>query len=120
MANGLCTAPWGTQGIRFLLAAFGSIDILVINAAFQMAQSQGLEDITTEQFDRVMRTNLYGMFWLCTMFLPYIPEGGSIINTTSVQAYKPSAHLLDYATTKGAIVTFTRASRGTWRSAASV
>ncbi|WP_445519673.1 SDR family oxidoreductase [Streptomyces sp. NEAU-174] len=92
--------------------AFGSIDILVNNAAFQMAQSGGLEDITTEQFDRVMRTNLYGMFWLCKMSLPHIPEGGSIINTTSVQAYKPSPHLLDYATTKGAIVTFTQGLAG--------
>ena len=88
--------------------AFGSIDILVNNAAFQMAQSGGLEDISTEQFDRVMRTNLYGLFWLCKMSLPHIPEGGSIINSTSVQAYKPSPHLLDYATTKGAIVTFTQ------------
>ncbi|WP_079151898.1 SDR family oxidoreductase [Streptomyces sp. RTd22] len=92
--------------------AFGSIDVLVNNAAFQMAQSQGLEDITTEQFDRVMRTNLYAMFWLCKMSLPHIPEGGSIINTTSVQAYKPSPHLLDYATTKGAIVTFTQGLAG--------
>ncbi|MGW7594964.1 SDR family oxidoreductase, partial [Streptomyces rubiginosohelvolus] len=92
--------------------AFDSIDILVNNAAFQMAQSAGLEDITTEQFDRVMRTNLYAMFWLCKMSLPHIPEGGSIINTTSVQAYKPSPHLLDYATTKGAIVTFTQGLAG--------
>ncbi|EFL28788.1 short chain dehydrogenase/reductase family oxidoreductase [Streptomyces himastatinicus ATCC 53653] len=92
--------------------AFGSIDVLVNNAAFQMAQSQGLEDITTEQFDRVMRTNLYAMFWLCKMSLPHISEGGSIINTTSVQAYKPSPHLLDYATTKGAIVTFTQGLAG--------
>ncbi|AEM84102.1 short-chain dehydrogenase/reductase SDR [Streptomyces violaceusniger Tu 4113] len=112
MADGLCVPPSGTQGIRFLLSAFGSIDILVNTAAFQMAQSQGLEDITTEQFDRVMRTNLYGMFRLCKMSLPHIPEGGSIINTTSVQAYKPSAHLLDYATTKGAIATFTQGLAG--------
>ncbi|CAM5703524.1 NAD(P)-dependent oxidoreductase [Streptomyces badius] len=55
-----------------------------------------------------MRTNLYGMFWLCKAALPHIPAGGSIINTTSVQAYKPSPHLLDYAMTKGAIVTFTQ------------
>ncbi|MET7933181.1 SDR family oxidoreductase [Streptomyces sp. NPDC005322] len=92
--------------------ALGSIDILVNNAAFQMSQPEGLEAISTEQFDRVMRTNLYGMFWLCKMSLPHIPEGGSIINTTSVQAYKPSAHLLDYATSKGAIVTFTQGLAG--------
>ncbi|HCA85449.1 MAG TPA: NAD(P)-dependent dehydrogenase, partial [Streptomyces sp.] len=52
------------------------------------------------------------MFWLCKMALPHIPEGGSIINTTSVQAYKAGPHLLDYATTKGAIVTFTHALAG--------
>ncbi|MFJ8731183.1 SDR family oxidoreductase [Streptomyces bauhiniae] len=87
---------------------FGHIDILVNNAAYQMSQPDGIESITTEQFDRVVRTNLYGMFWLSKMALPHIPSGGSIINTTSVQAYKPSPHLLDYAMTKGAIVTFTQ------------
>ncbi|MFB7244145.1 NAD(P)-dependent dehydrogenase [Streptomyces populi] len=87
---------------------FGRIDVLVNNAAYQMSQPDGIGEISTEQFDRVMRTNLYGMFWLCKMALPYIPAGGSIINTTSVQAYKPSPHLLDYATSKGAIVTFTQ------------
>jgi NAD(P)-dependent dehydrogenase (short-subunit alcohol dehydrogenase family) len=87
---------------------FGRIDVLVNNAAYQMSQPDGIEAISTEQFDRVLRTNLYGMFWLCKLALPHIPEGGSIINSTSVQAYKPSPHLLDYAMTKGAIVTFTQ------------
>ncbi|MFJ8584554.1 SDR family oxidoreductase [Streptomyces sp. NPDC093595] len=90
------------------VAEFGRIDVLVNNAAFQMAQPDGIEAITTEQFDRVMKTNLYGMFWLTRMALPHIPKGGSVINTTSVQAYKPSPPLLDYAMTKGAIVTFTQ------------
>ncbi|MER6573076.1 SDR family oxidoreductase [Streptomyces sp. NPDC001093] len=96
------------QLIERAVAEFGRIDILVNNAAYQMSQPDGIQAITTEQFDRVMRTNLYGMFWLCKKALPHIPAGGSIINTTSVQAYKPSPHLLDYATTKGAIVTFTQ------------
>jgi NAD(P)-dependent dehydrogenase (short-subunit alcohol dehydrogenase family) len=90
------------------VAEFGRIDVLVNNAAFQMSQPDGIEAIETEQFDRVMRTNVYGMFWLCKMALAHIPEGGSIINTTSVQAYKPSPHLLDYATAKAAIATFTQ------------
>ncbi|MDR6978458.1 NAD(P)-dependent dehydrogenase (short-subunit alcohol dehydrogenase family) [Streptomyces sp. 3330] len=94
--------------IEHAVAEFGHIDILVNNAAYQMSQPDGIQAITTEQFDRVIRTNLYGMFWLCKKALPHIPAGGSIINTTSVQAYKPSPHLLDYATTKGAIVTFTQ------------
>ncbi|MFE0208659.1 SDR family oxidoreductase [Streptomyces sp. NPDC058985] len=90
------------------VSEFGRIDVLVNNAAYQMSQPDGIEAISTEQFDRVLRTNLYGMFWLCKMALPHIPEGGSVINSASVQAYKPSPHLLDYATTKGAIVTFTQ------------
>ncbi|WP_228731447.1 SDR family oxidoreductase, partial [Streptomyces pseudogriseolus] len=90
------------------VSEFGGIDILVNNAAYQMSQPDGIEAISTEQFDRVLRTNLYGMFWLCKFAVPHLREGGSIINTASVQAYKPSPHLLDYATTKGAIVTFTQ------------
>ncbi|MEU2879296.1 SDR family oxidoreductase [Streptomyces sp. NPDC007070] len=90
------------------VAEFGRVDVLVNNAAYQMSQPDGISAITTEQFDRVVRTNLYGMFWLCKMALPHMRPGSSIINTTSVQAYKPSPHLLDYATTKGAIVTFTQ------------
>lgn len=91
-----------------LVAEFGGVDVLVNNAAYQLAQSGSLDAISTEQFDRVMRTNLYGMFWLTKMCLPHLTEGGSVINTTSVQAYQPSPHLLDYAMTKGAIVTFTK------------
>jgi NAD(P)-dependent dehydrogenase (short-subunit alcohol dehydrogenase family) len=86
----------------------GRIDILVNNAAFQIAQTGGIEDITTEQFDKVVKTNLYAMFWLCKLALPHIPKGGSIINTSSVQAADPSPPLLDYAMTKGGIVNFTR------------
>ena len=85
----------------------GGIDLLVNNAAHQMAQS-GIGAISTEQFDRVMKTNVYAMFWLCRAAVPHLAPGSSIINTSSVQAYEPSPSLLDYATTKAAIVTFTR------------
>jgi NAD(P)-dependent dehydrogenase (short-subunit alcohol dehydrogenase family) len=90
------------------VAELGRIDILVNNAAYQMAQSGGLADITTEQLDRVMRTNVYAMFWLCRMALPHMKAGATIINTSSVQSSSPSPELLDYATTKAAIVNFTR------------
>jgi NAD(P)-dependent dehydrogenase (short-subunit alcohol dehydrogenase family) len=85
----------------------GGLDVLVNNAAYQMTQS-GIADITTEQFDRVLKTNLYAMFWLCKAAIPHLGPGGSIINTSSVQAYQPSPGLLDYATTKAGIVNFTR------------
>jgi len=90
------------------VAEFGRIDVLVNNAAYQMSQPGGIEDITTEQFDRVMKTNLYAMFWLCKKSLPHMPSGGCILNTSSVQASSPSPHLLDYATTKAGIANFTR------------
>src|ERR687889_458521 len=73
----------------------GGIDILVNNAAFQMAQMGGIADITTEQFDRVMKTNLYAMFWLSKAALPHLKPGSTIINTTSVQSETPSPELLD-------------------------
>ena len=87
---------------------FGRIDVLVNNAAYQMAQPGGIADITTEQFDRVLKTNLYAMFWLCKKAVPHMQPGASIINTSSIQAYQPSPPLLDYATTKAGIVNFTK------------
>jgi hypothetical protein len=87
----------------------GGIDILVNNAAYQMAQMGGIEDISTEQFDRVMKTNLYAMFWLCKKAIPHMEPGATIINTSSVQAVTPSPELMDYATTKAGIHNFTKA-----------
>jgi NAD(P)-dependent dehydrogenase (short-subunit alcohol dehydrogenase family) len=88
--------------------ALGGLDLLVNNAAYQMAQPGGLADITTEQFDRVLKTNLYGMFWVTKAALEHLKEGASIVNSSSIQAYQPSPELLDYAMTKGAIVNFTK------------
>lgn len=86
---------------------FGRVDILVNNAAEQHTQT-ALEDITSAQLERTFRTNFFGMFNLTREVLPSIPSGGAIINTTSVTAYRGSAKLMDYASTKGAIVAFTR------------
>jgi NAD(P)-dependent dehydrogenase (short-subunit alcohol dehydrogenase family) len=91
------------------VSELGGVDILVNNAAYQMAQPGGITDVTTEQFDRVMKTNLYAMFWLCRAAVPHMRPGATIINTASVQAYQSSSALLDYATTKGGIVAFTKA-----------
>jgi NAD(P)-dependent dehydrogenase (short-subunit alcohol dehydrogenase family) len=87
---------------------FGRIDVLVSNAANQMSQDGGIADSTTEQFDRVMKTNVYAMFWLAKAAIPHMSEGSSIITTSSVQGFSPSPHLLDYATSKAAIVNFTK------------
>lgn len=89
------------------VSELGGLDVLVNNAAYQMSQD-GIAAITTDQFDRVMKTNVYAMFWLCKAAIPHLPPGSTIINTTSIQAYQPSPQLLDYATTKAAILNFTR------------
>ncbi|QGQ18060.1 SDR family oxidoreductase [Cellulomonas sp. JZ18] len=86
----------------------GGLDILVNNAAYQMAQPGSLADITTEQLDRVFKTNLYAMFWITKAALPHLKPGSAIINTSSIQAFEPSPPLLDYATTKAGILNFTK------------
>lgn len=85
---------------------FGRLDILVNNAAHQ-ASISAIEEISAEEWDRTMRTNLYGMFYLCKAAAPLMRSGSAIINTTSIQSKSPSAELLAYATTKGAISNFT-------------
>jgi NAD(P)-dependent dehydrogenase (short-subunit alcohol dehydrogenase family) len=87
----------------------GGVDILVNNAAYQMATPGGIVDIDTGQFDRVLKTNLYALFWLCREAVPRMPEGSAIINVTSIQAAQSSPALLDYATTKAGIIAFTKA-----------
>lgn len=87
---------------------FGKLDILVNNAAFQRTY-QSIGEIASEEWDYTFRTNIYAMFYLCKAALPRMSEGGAIINVASIQAYQPSPNLLAYASTKGAIVTFSKA-----------
>ena len=89
------------------VSELGGLDVLVNNAAYQMG-IEGLESLTTEQLERTYRTNVFAMVWLCKAALPHLQPGASIINTSSVQAYQPSTDLLDYASTKAAIVNFTK------------
>ncbi|OFZ53617.1 MAG: NAD(P)-dependent oxidoreductase [Bdellovibrionales bacterium RIFOXYC1_FULL_54_43] len=86
---------------------FGHLDILVNNAAEQHP-SKEIEEISSQQLERTFKTNIFAFFYLVKAALPSLKEGAAIINTTSVTAYKGSAHLLDYSATKGAIVAFTR------------
>jgi len=85
----------------------GGLDVVVNNAAEQHEQ-KSLEDISREQLERTFRTNIFSMFFLTKAALRHLGEGSAIINTTSVTAYKGSGGLMDYASTKGAIVAFTR------------
>lgn len=89
------------------IKAFKRIDILVNNAAVQYPQ-KGIEDISAAQLHKTFATNIFSQFYLTKAALPHMEKGSSIINTTSVTAYRGSSHLLDYSATKGAIVAFTR------------
>ena len=98
---------FGREAVRQVVQAFGRIDILVNNAAEQHLRER-LEDLPVDQLERTFRTNVFGQFYLTRAALPHMPEGGAIINTTSLTAYQGHPVLLDYASTQGAIVTFTR------------
>lgn len=89
------------------IRTLGRLDVLVNNAAEQHPQDS-IAKITPEQLERTFRTNVFAMFHLTTAALPHLRKGSSIVNTTSVTAYRGSPTLLDYAATKGAIVAFTR------------
>ena len=85
----------------------GGVDILVNNAAYQMARD-GLADISTKELERTFRTNIFAMFHTCRAALEHMQPGATIINTASIQAYQPDPMLLPYAATKAAIVNFTK------------
>jgi hypothetical protein len=95
------------QLVTDAVEALGGLDILVNNAGKQETQPS-IGDITTEQFDQVLKTNLYALFWITQAAVPHLKPGAAIINTTSIQAYDPSESLIDYAMTKTAIVSFSK------------
>jgi NAD(P)-dependent dehydrogenase (short-subunit alcohol dehydrogenase family) len=95
------------QVVQRTTGELGKLDILVNNAAEQHPQDS-ITDITAEQLERTFRTNIFAMFFLTKAALPHLSQGSAIVNTTSVTAYQGSPQLLDYSSTKGAIVAFTR------------
>lgn len=95
------------EAVEKTLREFGKLNILVNNSGEQHPQ-RSIEDITSEQLERTFKTNIFGMFYLVKAALKHLQEGDSIINTTSITAYVGSKDLIDYSSTKGAIVTFTR------------
>jgi NAD(P)-dependent dehydrogenase (short-subunit alcohol dehydrogenase family) len=96
-----------TSAVTKTVKQFGKIDVLINNAAIHY-ESKSLQDISTDQLLTTFQTNIFSMFWITKAALHHMAKGSSIINTTSVTAYRGSGELIDYATTKGAIVSFTR------------
>jgi NAD(P)-dependent dehydrogenase (short-subunit alcohol dehydrogenase family) len=95
------------QAVQQAVGEFGKLDILVNNAAEQHPQ-ESIENISAQQLERTFRTNIFSMFFMTKAALKHLKEGSTIVNTTSVTAYKGNQQLLDYSSTKGAIVAFTR------------
>lgn len=90
------------------LQALGGLEILVLNAGRQQSQ-ESITDITSDAFDATIKTNIYAPFWMAQQAVPHLKKGASIIVTSSINAYSPSADLLDYAMTKGALKVFAQA-----------
>ncbi len=99
---------WCRSLVEQAVDALGGLDILVINAARQEYR-EDVSQVSSQDFDRTLKTNLYAMHWITQAAVPHLSAGAAIITTASVQAYDPSAILLDYATTKAGIVAYTKA-----------
>src|SRR5215210_4895848 len=105
-----CTdrSPSSPEAIAASVAVLGRRDILVNSAAYQMTR-EGIAQIPEGEWEHTFRTNIFAMYYLCQAAWPHLHPGSAIINTASIQAYQPSPTLLAYASTKGAIVTFSKA-----------
>lgn len=99
---------WCRTMVEQAVEQLGGLDILVINAGHQQSRDS-VAEVSSADFDRTMKTNLYAMHWIAQAAVPHLPTGAAVITTASVQAYDPSAILLDYATTKAGIVAYTKA-----------
>lgn len=95
------------KAVQKTIKQFNHVDILINNAAIHY-ESKGLENISAANLLKTFSTNVFSMFWLTKALLPYMKKGSAIVNTSSVTAYRGSGGLIDYASTKGAIISFTR------------
>jgi NAD(P)-dependent dehydrogenase (short-subunit alcohol dehydrogenase family) len=107
IAGDIAEEDFCKEAVKKTIDAFGTIDILVNNAAEQH-EAKTIEELETKNLIRTFQVNIIAMFFITKAALPHMEEGSSIINTTSVTAYKGNPELLDYSSTKGAIVAFTR------------
>jgi NAD(P)-dependent dehydrogenase (short-subunit alcohol dehydrogenase family) len=99
---------WCRDLVAQAVEKLGGLDILVINAGRQQYR-EDISQVSSEDFDKTLKTNLYAMHWIAQAAVPHLPAGAAVITTASIQAYDPSAILLDYATTKAGIVAYTKA-----------
>ncbi len=99
---------WCRELVAKTVEGLGGLDILVINAGRQQYR-ESIAEVSSEDFDKTMKTNLYAMHWIAQAATPHLKPGSAVITTASIQAYDPSAILLDYATTKAGIVAYTKA-----------
>lgn len=108
LAGDIMEEAWCREMVEKTVDDLGGLDILVINAGRQQYREK-IEDLSTQDFDKTMKTNVYALHWIAQAAVPHLPAGASVITTASIQAYQPSPILLDYATTKAAIVAYTKA-----------
>lgn len=103
----ITSESWCTELVDEAVKQLGGLDILVINAGHQQTRPS-VAEVSTDDFDETMKTNLYAMHWITKAAVPHLPPGASIIMTASIVAYKPSEALLDYSTTKAGIVAYSK------------
>lgn len=107
VSGDLTNEQYCSQLVDRVFKDFGKLDLLINVAGFQMTHDK-IEELSTEEFDRTFKTNVYALFWLSRAALPRMKPGSAIVNTASIQAYDPSPTLLAYAATKSAIVSMTK------------
>jgi NAD(P)-dependent dehydrogenase (short-subunit alcohol dehydrogenase family) len=108
LAGDVTDEAWCREMVSKAVESLGGLDVLIVNAGHQQTR-EDVSQVTSEDFDVTMKTNLYALHWIVQAAVPHLPAGASVITTASIQAYEPSAHLLDYATTKAGIVAYTKA-----------